>query len=63
LLFKVDKTWQAGADPVKKPLPGVLAIAGGSVLAFRKPDTVGDYSFQDIRMDCSKGRKLVASVE
>jgi hypothetical protein len=28
-----------------------------SVLAFLKPDTVGDHSFQDIRMDCSKGRK------
>jgi hypothetical protein len=27
------------------------------VLAFRKPDTVGDHSFQDIRLDCSKGRK------
>jgi hypothetical protein len=38
-------------------LPGVLAVAGTSVLAFRKPDTVGDHSFQDIRMDCSKGRK------
>jgi hypothetical protein len=35
----------------------VLAVAGTSVLAFRKPDTVGDHSFQDIRLDCSKGRK------
>jgi hypothetical protein len=35
----------------------VLALAGMSVLAFLKPDTVGDHSFQDIRMDCSKGRK------
>jgi hypothetical protein len=35
----------------------VLAVAGTSVLAFRKPSTVGDHSFQDIRMDCSKGRK------
>ena len=41
----------------KQRLPGVLAVAGTSVLAFRKPDTVGDHSFQDIRMDCSKGRK------
>jgi hypothetical protein len=41
----------------------VLAVAGTSVLAFRKPDTVGDHSFQDIRMDCSKGRKLIASVD
>jgi hypothetical protein len=30
---------------VKEPLPGVLAVAGRSVLAFREPDTVGDYSF------------------
>jgi hypothetical protein len=35
----------------------VLAVAGTSVLAFRKPDTTGEYSFQVIRMDCSKGRK------
>jgi hypothetical protein len=47
----------------KQRLPGVLAVAGTSVLAFRKPDTVGDHSFQDIRMDCSKGRKLIASVD
>ena len=33
----------------KERLPGVLAVAGTSVLAFRKPDTVGDHSFQDIR--------------
>src|SRR6476619_7211071 len=47
----------------KEPLPGVLAVAGMSVLAFRKPDTVGDHSFQDIRMDCSKGRKFRRSVD
>jgi hypothetical protein len=47
----------------KQPLPGVLAVAGTSVLAFRKPDTVGDHSFQDIRMDCSKGRKIHRFVE
>ena len=47
----------------KQPLPGVLAVAGTSVLAFRKPDTVGDHSFQDIRMDCSKGRKTHRFVE
>src|SRR6476469_4732009 len=41
----------------KERLPGVLAVAGTSVLAFRKPNTVGDHSFQDIRMDCSKGSK------
>jgi hypothetical protein len=35
----------------------VLAVAGTFVRAFRKPDTIGDHSFQDIRMDCSKGRK------
>jgi hypothetical protein len=45
---------------VKEPFPGVLAVAGRSVLAFRKPDTTGDHSFQDIRMDCSKGGELVA---
>jgi hypothetical protein len=48
---------------VKEPLPGVLAVAGMSVLAFTKPDTTGDHSFQDIRLDCSKGRKAVASVK
>jgi hypothetical protein len=48
---------------VKEPLPDVLAVAGTSVLAFRKPDTIGDHSFQDIRMDCSKGRKPVVLVE
>ena len=42
---------------VRQSLPDVLAVAGTSVLAFRKPDTVGDHSFQDIRMDCSKGRE------
>jgi hypothetical protein len=40
---------------VKERPPGVLAVAGAFVLAFRKPDTIGDHSFQDIRMDCSKG--------
>jgi hypothetical protein len=48
---------------VKQPVPDVLAVAGTSVLAFRKPDTIGDHSFQDIRMDCSKGRKPVGLVE
>ena len=47
----------------KERLPGVLAVAGTSVLAFRKPDMVGDHSFQDIRMDCSKGRKLIVRLE
>jgi hypothetical protein len=41
----------------KHRLPGVLAVAGRSVLAFRKPNSLGGHSFQDIRMDCSKGRK------
>jgi hypothetical protein len=41
----------------KHRLPGVLAVAGTSMLAFRKPNSLGDHSFQDIRMDCSKGRK------
>src|SRR6266540_531279 len=41
----------------KEQLPDVLAVAGTSVRAFRKPETVGDHSFQDIRMDCSKGKK------
>jgi hypothetical protein len=35
----------------------VLAVAGTFVLAFRKPISLGDHSFQDIRLDCSKGRK------
>jgi hypothetical protein len=47
----------------KHRLPGVLAVAGTSVLAFRKPVALGDHSFQDIRMDCSKGRKPVALEE
>jgi hypothetical protein len=47
----------------KHRAPGVLAVAGTSVLAFRKPETIGDFSFQDIRMDCSKGRKTVVPVE
>jgi hypothetical protein len=47
----------------KHRLPGVLAVAGRSVLAFRKPDSLGDHSFLDIRMDCSKGRKPVALEE
>ena len=42
---------------VKEPFPDMLAVAGTSVLAFRKPNTIGDHSFQDIRMDCSKGRE------
>ena len=41
----------------------MLAVAGTSVLAFRKPDAIGDHSFQDIRMDCSKGRKADALEE
>jgi transposase len=47
----------------KHRLPGVLAVAGTSVLAFRKPISLGDHSFQDIRMDCSKGGKPVALEE
>ena len=54
--------WQAGKDSLNNRFPGVLAVAGTSVLAFRKPDTLGDHSFQDIRMDCSKGRKTVGLV-
>jgi hypothetical protein len=41
----------------KEPVPDVLAVAGTSVRAFRKPNLLGDHSFQDIRMDCSKGTK------
>jgi len=41
----------------KQRLPGVLAVAGTSVLAFQKPNSSGDHSFQDIRMDCSKGKE------
>ena len=40
--------------PVKEPFPGVLAVAGTSVLAFRKRKSIGDHSLEDIRMDCSK---------
>jgi hypothetical protein len=45
----------SGKRLAKERLPDVLAVAGASVLAFRKLDTIGDHSFQDIRMDCSKG--------
>jgi hypothetical protein len=48
---------------VKQSFPDVLAVAGRSVLAFRKPTVLGDHSFQDIRMDCSKGRKPAAVEE
>jgi hypothetical protein len=41
----------------KQRLPGVLAVAGTSVLAFRKPISLGDHSFHDVRMDCSKGEE------
>jgi hypothetical protein len=44
---------------VKQSLPDVLAVAGTSVHAFRNLDSIGDHSFQDIRMDCSKGREAV----
>jgi hypothetical protein len=47
----------------KQRFPGVLAVAGTSVLAFRKPISLGDYSFQDIQMDRLKGRKPVALEE
>src|SRR5207244_3350461 len=53
----------SGARLDKQRLPGVLAVAGTFVRAFRKPDTAGDHSFQDIRMDCSKGRKTHRSVD
>jgi hypothetical protein len=45
----------------KERAPGVLAVAGTFVLAFRKADTIGDHSFQDIRKGRSKGRKTVFS--
>jgi hypothetical protein len=35
----------------------VLAVAGTSVLAFRKPDTVGDHSFQDIQLGLLERKK------
>src|SRR4051812_5691776 len=44
----------------KQRLPGVLAVAGMSVLAFRKPDSLGGHSFQDIRMDCLKGEETLS---
>jgi hypothetical protein len=53
----LKKTLASGKRLVKYPVPGVLAVAGTSVLASRKPDSIGDHSFQDIRMDCSKGTK------
>jgi hypothetical protein len=43
---------------VKQPFPDVLAVAGTSVLASENRYT-GDHSFQDIRMDCSKGTKAI----
>ena len=50
-------SWQAGQDSVNNRFRACWQVAGTSVRAFRKPDMVGDHSFQDIRMDCSKGRK------
>src|SRR5438128_4401936 len=47
----------------RQRLPGVLAVAGTSVLAFQNPESSGDHSFQDIRMDRSKGRRPVALKE
>jgi hypothetical protein len=44
----------------KEPVPNVLALAGAFVLAFQKPDAIGDYSSpRDIRKGCSKGRKTL----
>src|SRR6185312_7661789 len=51
-------SWQAGRDRLNSPLPDVLAGAGTSVLAFQKPETIGDHSsFRDIRKVARKGRK------
>jgi hypothetical protein len=47
----------------KQRLPGVLAVAGTSVLAFRKPDSLGGHSFQDVRMDCLKGEETLSLLE
>ena len=51
--------WQAGKDSLHNPFRTCWPLAGTFVLAFRKPDTTGDHSFQDIRMDSSKGREAV----
>src|SRR3954451_5009204 len=44
----------------KQRLPGGLAVAGMSVFAFRKPDSLGGHSFQNIRMDCLKGEETLS---
>jgi hypothetical protein len=55
--------WQAKKDSLDNGFRALLAVASTFVRAFQKPDTIGDHSFQDIRMDCSKGRGPVALVE
>ena len=36
-------SWQSGPEPINTRLPDALAVAGAFVLAFRKPDTIGDF--------------------
>ena len=49
-------SWQDGKDPLNSALPDVLAIAGASVLAFRKRTNRRPYPFRTFRMDGSKGK-------
>ena len=56
LHLKLEKHLASRKRLVKQSFPGVLAVAGTSVLAFHEPDTLGDHSFQVVRLDSSKGR-------
>ena len=51
--------WQGGKDPLNTRLRACWPVAGTFVLALRKPDTIGDHSFQDVHTDCSKGRRTI----
>jgi hypothetical protein len=41
---------------VTEPFPGVLAVAGTSVLAFRNLVSIGDHSFWDVHVGLLEGR-------
>jgi hypothetical protein len=48
---------------VTEPFPGVLAVAGTSVLAFRNLVSIGDHSFWDVHVGLLEGREPDAVVD
>jgi hypothetical protein len=48
---------------VTEPFPGVLAVAGTSVLAFRNLMSIGDHSFWDVHVGLLEGREPDAVVD